>query len=376
MSKIFLESTATLTGAVIGAGILSIPYVTAMAGFMLGASYIVLIGLAMLCVNLCLGEVTLRTKGDHQLTGYAGIYLGKAGRWLMLFSMVFGIYGALIAYIIGESKVLGQLFGISFFTAGLLFFIVVAALTYFGLEVLEQSELWMESLKLLIFLAIVLIIFSSGKFSAQNLSAVNWDGFFIPYGVVLFAFLGTAAIPEIREELKGRLGIMKRVLGYGTLLVMIVYFLFAFAVVGLNGSFTTEVATMGIGRQLGTAALIIANLFAALAMATAFVCFGYALKDMYKQDFGFSNFKAWLLMVGVPAIVLALGVRSFIKVLALTGAVSGGIAGVLVVLMYWKARKAGKAKPAFTFNLPKPLGVLLIIMFVLGALIELSSVLF
>src|SRR3989344_800615 len=98
MKKELLEAIATLAGTVIGAGILGIPYIVQKTGFMVGLAYIIIIGLSVMIVNLCLGEVVLRTEGKHQLTGYAQKYLGKYGKWLMTFSMVVGIYGALTAY--------------------------------------------------------------------------------------------------------------------------------------------------------------------------------------------------------------------------------------------------------------------------------------
>ena len=102
--KHFLEAIATLTGMVIGAGILGIPYVIAKSGFLTGLIDLVIIGLAILVLNLYVGEIVLRTKEKHQLTGYAKKYLGKWGKRLMMFSMVFGLYGALIAYTIKEGE--------------------------------------------------------------------------------------------------------------------------------------------------------------------------------------------------------------------------------------------------------------------------------
>lgn len=60
---------------VIGAGILGIPYVVAKAGFLTGLLDLIIIGLAVLVLNLYVGEIMLRTKEDHQLTGYAEKYL-------------------------------------------------------------------------------------------------------------------------------------------------------------------------------------------------------------------------------------------------------------------------------------------------------------
>ena len=81
------RATALLCGTIIGAGVLGIPYVISKVGFIPGFFIILLIGLAMLMLNLLLGEVILRTPGNHQLPGYAERYLGKTGKKLMMFSI-------------------------------------------------------------------------------------------------------------------------------------------------------------------------------------------------------------------------------------------------------------------------------------------------
>jgi hypothetical protein len=57
---------------------------------------------------------------------------------------------------------------------------------------------------------------------------------------------------------------------------------------------------------------------------------------------------------------------SFIVVLGITGAIAGGLDGILVMLMYWKAKKLGDRKPEYTMGKHYILGVFLILMFVVG----------
>ena len=126
MNSKFYSAVATLMGCVLGAGILGIPFVVSKAGFSIGLFWIILLGLAVLLINLYMGEIILRTKGFHQLTGYAEKYLGQKGRVLMTISMMIGIYGALLAYIIGVGNSFNAMF--PYFTAfqyGLMFFVFV-----------------------------------------------------------------------------------------------------------------------------------------------------------------------------------------------------------------------------------------------------------
>src|SRR3989344_5126084 len=110
MNKKFWATTFTLSGTIIGAGILGLPYVFAKSGFFIGMFWLMFLGIVMIYVNLIIGEVTLRTKGIHHLPGLAEKYLGKMGKRIMFFAVVFGIYSALLAYLIGEGNSLSQLF--------------------------------------------------------------------------------------------------------------------------------------------------------------------------------------------------------------------------------------------------------------------------
>ncbi|MBU1704212.1 MAG: hypothetical protein KJ922_02520, partial [Nanoarchaeota archaeon] len=134
MAKNLYQAIATLIGFTIGAGILGIPFVIAKAGFVTGIIDIVLIGIAILFINLYIGEISLRTKGSHQLTGYADKYLGKWGKGLMTFSMIFGMYGALIAYTVKEGeflfKVFSPLFGGNQIIYSLIFLVLASILIF------------------------------------------------------------------------------------------------------------------------------------------------------------------------------------------------------------------------------------------------------
>src|SRR3989344_2790109 len=69
MTKTF-TGISILVGAIIGAGFLGIPYVLMQSGFAIGVIEIIILASVMILVMLYLGEITLRTRGEHQLVGY------------------------------------------------------------------------------------------------------------------------------------------------------------------------------------------------------------------------------------------------------------------------------------------------------------------
>ena len=189
-NKKFWVTAFTLAGTTIGAGILALPYIFSQSGFFIGVFWLIVLGFILLLVNLYLGEIALRTKTIHHLPGYAGKYLGKKGEVLMFITVAFGIYSALLAYLIGE----GQSFSILFFgnldysiyfAVG--FWFVMTLLLSQGLKELKKIELW----GVLIIISIIFVIFF--KFipdvNVSNFVQYDLSNFFLPFGIIMFALL-------------------------------------------------------------------------------------------------------------------------------------------------------------------------------------------
>jgi len=314
------EAVGILVGTIIGAGILGIPYVITKAGFWTGIIDILGLGFVVLLLYMYLGEVTLRTKGFHQLPGYAEKYLGRTGKAAMTFAMVFGSYGALIAYIIGVGASLAAIFGGDSVIYSLGFFVITAIIVLIGLKAVVKSESFMLPLVVLV---IAFVVFVSFKYAdLSNFNTFDITRILIPYGVILFAFLGAPAIPEMREVLIKNEKIMKKSILIGVAIPIIAYLLFAIAVIGVTGASTTEIATIGLGSVVGEYMVIIGNLLAFITMTTSFLTLGLALKDAYRYDYGINKNLAWALACFIPLVIAMSGIMTFIKIITLAGVIS------------------------------------------------------
>lgn len=363
----FPETVALLVGTIIGAGVLGIPYVVAQSGLFFGLLNILVLGFIILMISLYVGEIALRTKNNHMLAGYAEKYLGKWGKFGMTFTIFVGIYGAMVAYTLGEGEVLSALFGGNPLVWGWIFFAVFAGIIFFKLSVIAESELLLSSI--VIGLLIVISLLAIQHIDVNNFqlnSGGDVSKLFLPYGVILFAFVGVSAIPEMKAELGKNKKKLKTAILIGSLIPLVLYAVFAFVVLGVTGASTTEVATIGLGELLGGKMLLLGNLFAFFAMATSFILVGYALKWMYHYDYGLSNLMSWFLVWIVPLIFLLIFDGSFIGVIGLTGAVAGGIEGILIMLMAMQAKKKGEIKPAYSVPLNWLIAGIFILVFLLG----------
>ena len=369
--KKFLIAVSILVGTCIGAGVLGIPYVASQSGFVAALGYILILGLIILIVNLYIGEIALRTKGDHQLIGYARKYLGKRWKHVMEFAVVFGTYAAIIAYMIGMGESLSFLFtgatnyGIYF---GLGVGVLMAFLIKGGLKSLKRFEKW-GVLIILLLLATIFILFV-GKIHLPNLATFNSTFIFLPFGVVLFALMSFHAIPEVKLVLKGSQKLFKRVLLTGTLISVVFYILFTLVVLGYLGANTPEIATLSLGMLF-----IVLGI---LTMFTSYLASGNALIENFQFDERYSENVSWffaaIIPIGIYLIIQVSNIFSFITVLSIGGVVAGGITAIVVLLMVRKAKIKGNRIPEYSISAYKWILGIIGLIFVFGVVREIFLV--
>lgn len=365
----FFEALAVMVGSVIGAGILGIPYAVAKVGWLVGFVYLICLGLLMMGLHLLVGEIVIRTKQPLQIPGLAAKYLGKTGKSWVTFTTLFGSYGALLVFLIGEGKVLQALFGGDSFWWTLLFWFVASWLAFFGLRLIKKLDL---VLTLSIFSLVLLITFwSAPHLTWPNLfGEINWLNLFLPYGIILFALQGASAIPQVEDILPHQQKRLRQVIIVGGLIPMIVYFLFMTAVVGVTGGATTEVATIGLGRLIGSKMIILGSIFAFFTMGTCFLNSVIQIKRHFEWDYKVDRFSAWLLTVIVPLLLYLIGARSFITTIGVVGTIFGSLNAIIIILIYWQARQKGDL-PARRYKIHHALllSILILLIFVIGAVL-------
>ena len=363
LDKKFWATAFTLTGTVIGAGILGLPYVFAKSGFFVGLFWLIFLGIITIYFNLALGEVTLRTKGVHHLPGLAEKYLGKTGKKIMFFAMAFGIYSALLAYLVGEGESLSKIiFGNSNYALhlGFVFWIGMTFLLREGLKGLKKVETWGVIVIILIILGIFVWMFPQANFG--NLNSFDKTKLFFPFGVVLFSLLGFSSIPELRREIKGKEKYLKKAIIVGMLIPVVLYILFAFSFVSVLGNSVPEVATLAFGN--------IILLLGIFTMMTSYFVLSFALKEVFTYDFYERKFIRFFFVSIFPIIlyfvIIFFKFTDFVNILNLGGVVSGGLSAILILIMNLKAKKLGNRKPEYSIKINWFIIVVLSIVFLLG----------
>src|SRR6056297_2834300 len=368
MRKNFYYALAILIGTTVGGGIFGLPYVIAKAGLITSFFYFLVLGASVMLVTLFFGEIILSTEEDHRLVGYAKKYLGKKGEVIITLSTVLGMVGALLAYvIIGGNflKIVLPSIGLSATHLSFLFWLVLSFFVYRGIKLIAPAELAMN-----ICLGVILILvfgFAMPHIEAQNFQVINWSNVFMPFGVILFALVGWTALPEISELFQSEEDHdnYKQIIILGMGIVVLLYFLFSAAVVGVSGTETTQEAFQGLMPFLGGNVVRLGASLGVLAVAASFLVLSLYLKDTFKYDFDVVSWKAFLITTVPPIVLFALGMDSFIEVLGFTGTIIGALEGSAIVLIFKEIKQKRDKKPAYSLSVPNFLLYLLIGVFLL-----------
>jgi amino acid permease len=366
--KKFWSTVFTFTGTIIGAGILGLPYVFSKSGFFVGFSWLIVLGFILIFTSLCMAEVALRTRGKHQLAGYVERYLGKWPSRVMIFAVVFGIYSALLAYLIGEGQSFSFIFtgGLDYavyFAFG--FWLVMVLLLREGLKELKKVETW--GVLAIIFIIILITLYFFPQIKVDNLLTFDFSYLFLPFGVVLFALLGFTSIPELRFEIRGKEEKLKKAIILGAIIPIVIYAVFCLIFVGVLDQNIPQVATLGFGRLV--------TVFGIFTMLTGYFVLSFSLKDLFKYDLKMSKKSNFFFVSVVPLVLYLLvnffGLASFVKILGIGGVVAGGLTGILILITNKKAKKRGNRKPEFKMPLSWIVVIILSLVFLLGIMVEL-----
>ncbi len=372
MAKNLLFAVSIIVGMTIGAGIFGLPYVVSKSGIIPALFYFLILGGVTLLLNLLFGEIILRTKDTHRLVGYAEKYIGRWGKSLITISSFLG-GGTLLAYIILAGDFLNILItpwtAIGSFYLGLIFWLVLSLLIFIGIKIVAPLELFSNAAFLIIVVAIFL--FAIPQISLQNFILYNASNLILPYGVILFAFSGLAAIPEVGEILKTDEELLsyKKAIILSFIIIFLIYLLFSAAIVGISGKGTTQDALAGLTKIFGFKIIFIGLLAAVITIADSFLIIGIYLKNILVYDYKLSKPLASFIVTALPLVFYLAGLRSFISLVGLLGALVVAVESIAVILIFQKAKKMGDRTPEYSLTVPSPLLYGLTSLLIAGAII-------
>ncbi|MFH1252853.1 MAG: aromatic amino acid transport family protein [Candidatus Uhrbacteria bacterium] len=364
------RAVGTMIGGVVGVGVFGLPFAFAQSGWALGLVFLLIIGFLLLFLNLMYAEVVSQTSGKHRLAGYVKKYLGKIPGHFAAIIFIFYVWGAMLAQmLIGGDflfRLVSPIFGGPIIIYQIFVAVLVSALTFRGLKKLAKIEFFIICALLFLFAFITLVALPSIDWS--NISSFHLANWFIPYGVIFFAFSGLGVIPEMKDVLsnKGREKNLAHAILTGQIIILFLYAIFTFAVVGITGSATTQAAFDGLASVFGQTFAVIGSLFGLITVISIFSVVSMETQNIFHLDYHWPQKISWALASFVPVGLLFLGIKEFVGLVGFLGGVFGGLIGLLVIAVYEKMRHNVFFKTHHCLNVPRPLVWLLVMIFVGG----------
>ncbi len=360
-----------LAGTITGVGMFAIPKAIETSGLLAGFFHLLFLTAVILTVHLAYGDIVLHNGAHKRLMGYAGYYFGTGGRVVALIATVAGLMGALLAYILVGGIFLHNILEFAGITLSIeaarwIFFVLGTIGIASGVRAIGEVELLGSVAIAVMILALFLV--SVPYPSRLAPAAHDLAGIAMPYGVILFALGGRAAIEEMRESFVGDPAQYRRAISAGTLIPALLYLLFAIAVLALSPQGVSEEAFQGMRLIVGEKIIVFGAILGIFAVFKAYIAIGLNVMKTLWYDVGMHKSLALASAVGLPAGAYLLGVENYITVVAGAGVVMGGIEGALVLLMHKRLVAVSSAGISPPIRIMPPVRYGIIGIFLLGIL--------
>ncbi|CDT79691.1 Tyrosine-specific transport protein [Vibrio coralliirubri] len=282
-SKVF-GSTLIIAGTTIGAGMLALPLASAGIGF--STSLFLMLGLWALMAFTALLMVELHqfAESDATLHTLAHTILGKKGKWIASFAVMFLFYALCAAYIAGGGAQFNQrisdIAGIELNAqiTTLLFTLLVAGVVTIGTHSVDKVNRVLFGLKLI---AMVLVLsFLAPNITSQYLMSMPLQqGLIVAAIPVVFTSFGFhGSIPSIVRYLDGDVRSLRKVMIIGSALPLVIYVFWQSVTLGvisqeqLLSDTSLGALLVSLSQTVHQSNLsVIVGVFADLALLTSFI---------------------------------------------------------------------------------------------------------
>lgn len=363
-----LSAMSLLTGAIIGAGMFSLPYVISQTGAAAGLIYGAAAVGVMTLVHLLYADLILRAPGHGNFVGCARRYLGPLAAEAAIVTSVVGMVFVLVVYVVLSASFV-RLIGVGDEFAAAAAFVFWFCGSVIMLRPLKQ----MAAVQLAATIGMAAIIFMiaffgwrAGDLRLPVFGFLRFTDLLAPVGPLFFALSGRVAVAEAVRYFSPRrpLTEIRRVIVGGTLLPAALYAVFVVGVVALSQT-VTEDAVTGLAGRLPAPMLALTGILGLLAIGTSYAAVGFDVKNILESDLGWSWRAAGAVTVGAPLLFYQLGLRNFVVLVSAVGGLFVSLEAIFIVLMWLGSGRSSPTRPRLIKNLGRGGGAALIILFVI-----------
>lgn len=386
-----IGATLLIAGCCIGAGMLGLPVVSAVAGFIPTTLAMIITYFFATTTGLLLVEAALWFEHKVHLISLCNFTLGRIGKWIAWTFFLFLFYCLFVAYIEGGGQLfknlLNALFSQNFSREVGIFTCVflVGAIVYTGTRAVSYlSRVFLLALALSYG---ALILFGLPHIEAKQLLHVNWKASLATIPILFICFGYQNLIPTIIYYVSKNVRAIRRAIYLGTLIPFLIYSLWNFVILGILPDMdVSKIVHQGdmVTGLLQKAAespsvLFFANAFSFFAILTPFMASTLAFVDFFKDGFKkvplFQNEPLVYAAVLVPPTLFTLfRPNLFLSALGFAGGfIDAVLFGILPVLIVWVGRYVKNMRGPYQVGGGKPVLAIVFVFSFAVLLYRLSS---
>jgi len=351
-----IEAIFIFLSTIIGLGVFILPYTLKVSGFYFFL-WLFFWFFVFYLIHLIFTEILLQTPEKHNLPGLAEIYLHHRAKHIVWIFDFFGMFGVFWIYLIALTKFWGTIFPDKVFLIKLIFVIFNIYFISRNIKIFAKFESILGSLIIIFFLGISfwLILNINPKNFTEILSFKN---FFLPYGVLLFAFSGTSAVPLVLDILGKDTKKIKKINFISLFLISLIYIFYSLSVIGFLGPKTTEASVDALKPFIPLPLFV--SILILITFNIMLVDLAFYLKRGLIYDYKLSPFLANIIINSLIFFLIFLPESSLVEVVSLISEIFLAFNLLIINLIYLKL------KNKIYFKIPSLVVIAISLIFLLG----------
>lgn len=350
-----LGGSLLVAGTSIGGGMLALPVLTSLAGFIPSILIYLLCWLFMASTGLLFLETAQWMKKDSNIITMADYTLGKGGRYFAWALYLFLFYCLTIAYIVGCGNIVSELFpaAIPDWLGPFLFVIIFSPLILI-------STFWAGKLNLILMAGLIFSYFAFVFLGYKDvkpalLANADWTKWQMVLPIAFTAFAYQGIVPTLFSYMDHDIKLTRMTILIGSFIPFIAYVIWQWLILGIipvhgPGGLAEalqkgENAVYPLKNFIRTPFIYyIGQSFAFFALITSFLGVALGLRDFLADGLDIEKDKRGKLILSLlififPTVIAILYPHIFLVALEFAGGFGCALLlGLLPILMVWKGR--------------------------------------
>lgn len=354
-----LGAILLVAGCCIGAGMLGLPVLSALTGFVPSVVLFFLSWLFMTCTGFLLLEVNLWFKEDVSIITMADRSLGFVGKLVGWAGFLFLFYTLMVAYISGTGVLIADFYqeftGLSMpaWIGSVLVCMLFGAMVYFGTVAVDWfNRVFMAGL---IVSYALLIYLGSAHVHREYHAFQDWSAAYLVIPAMIISFGYHNLIPTLTTYLQGDIKRLRWTILIGSAIPLVIYLIWEWLILGLvpvegeggfrqalgQGDMVTRALRSAVGRSW---VVDLAHYFAFFAIVTSFLGVSLSFVDflsdgLHIKKTPLGKLGLCVLVIALPLVFALLYPKVFLMALSYAGSFGAvSLFGLLPAAMVWSGR--------------------------------------